>query len=210
MAKKESGPSINLDSFLDVLTCLQGVLILVIISTGIDAAQTKVLIPTPIDRASDKVPLYIECRGELLYPLDVAGLMKAAEARMTDIAKRGQGDQIKTLQALSDEGSRVTNEYYEVDMAYGLVGQIAIRPNTRSGAKGFEIKDLDTLTSENYMSGVLKGMDRDKQRLKLIVRDDSFRSFKNAQRLAFLAKIETSVEVFDSREPIRFSKMLLN
>jgi hypothetical protein len=88
--------------------------------------------------------------------------------------------------------------------------QIAIRPNTRSGAKGFEIKDLDTLTSENYMSGVLKGMDRDKQRLKLIVRDDSFRSFKNAQRLAFLAKIETSVEVFDSREPIRFSKMLLN
>jgi hypothetical protein len=43
---------INLDSFLDILTCLQGVLILVIISTGIDAAQTKVLIPTPIERRS--------------------------------------------------------------------------------------------------------------------------------------------------------------
>ena len=38
---KSKGPSINLDSFLDILTCLQGVLILVIISTGIDAAQTS-------------------------------------------------------------------------------------------------------------------------------------------------------------------------
>ncbi len=209
MAKKESGPSISLDSFLDVLTCLQGVLMLVIITTGIDAAQTKVLIPTPMERVSDKAAVYIECRGELLYPLDVPGLMKAAEQRMADIAKKGQGDQIKTLQALSDQSARVTNEYYEVDMAYGLVGQIAIRPNKNS-APGFPIQDLDTMTSDNYMAKILRSLDKDKQRLKLIVRDDSFRAFKNAQRLAFLAKIETSVEVFDSREPIRFSKMLLN
>lgn len=210
MAKKESGPSISLDSFLDVLTCLQGVLMLVIISTGIDAAQTKVLIPTPMERVSDKTPIYIECRGELLYPMDVAGLMKAAEGRMAEIAKEGKGDQIKTLSLLSDVNAKVTNEYYEVDMAYGLVGQIAIRPNANSVARGFEISDQDTLTADNYLANTLKAMDKSTQRLKLIVRDDSFRSFKNAQRLAHLAKVEMSVEVFDSREPVRFSKMLIN
>jgi hypothetical protein len=208
MGKKSSGPSISLDSFLDVLTCLEGVLMLVIISTGIDAAQTKVLIPTPMERASERIPVYVECRGDMLYPLDVAGLMKAAEGRMAEIARKGQGDQIKTLQALSDDSARVTNEYYEVDMAYGLVGQIAIRPNPKAVARGYEISNQDTLSSQNYMADLLKGLDKDKQRLKLIVRDDSFTAFKNAQRLAFLAKIETSVEVFDAREPIRFSKML--
>jgi hypothetical protein len=52
--KKDHGNAVNLDSFLDILTCLQGVLMLVIISTGIDAAQTKVLMPTPIERQSNE------------------------------------------------------------------------------------------------------------------------------------------------------------
>jgi hypothetical protein len=42
------------------------------------------------------------------------------------------------------------------------------------------------------------------------VRDDSYRAFKNAQRLACLAGVETAVEVFDAREPIRFGKMQIN
>ena len=210
MARKPRGPTINLAAFPIVLAGLAGVLMLVIITTGIDVAQTKVLVATPIDRVSDKTPVYVECRGERLYPLDVAGLMKAAEVRMATIAQRGPADRVKTLQALSDESARVTNEFYEVDMAYGLVGQIAIRPNPRSSAPGYEIQDLDTLASESYLPRLLRGMDRDRQRLKLVVRDDSYRAFKNAQRLAYLARIDTSVEVFDAREPIRFSKMLSN
>lgn len=207
MAKKESGPSISLDSFLDVLTCLEGVLMLVIITTGIDAAQIKVLIPTPMERTSDKEVVYVECRGDLLYPIDVRGLMKSAQTRMSEIAKETKGDQVKALQALSDPARKVTNEYHEVDMAYGLVGQIALRPNLNSTAPGYALNNQDTLTASNFFANTLKGMDKNKESIKLIVRDDSFNVFKNAQRLAHLAKVEMSVEVFDTREPVRFSKM---
>ena len=46
--KKAEEASISMDSFLDILTCLVGVLMLIIILTSIDASQTKVLIPTPM------------------------------------------------------------------------------------------------------------------------------------------------------------------
>lgn len=60
--KKKTGDAVNLDSFLDILSCLVGVLILIIILTSIDASQTKILIPTPMAQKTDKKMLFIECR----------------------------------------------------------------------------------------------------------------------------------------------------
>lgn len=205
---KDTGPSISLDSFLDILTCLQGVLILVIISTGIDAAQTKVLIPTPIERQSEKEPIYIECRQDLLFPVDVATLWSGARAKMAEIARTSGGDQVKTLEAMASPENRVTNSFFEVDLTYSLLGQLALRPNTNSTAAGSALGDRDTMAQDNLMTRTLKSMNKDTQRLILIVRDDnSYRVFKNAQRLSYISQVEVSVQVFDSREPIRFSQI---
>ncbi len=206
--KKSSGPSISLDSFLDVLTCLQGVLMLVIISTGIDAAQTKVLIPTPIERHSDRIPVYVECRDNLIYPIDVETLWRDAKAKMGEIARQAKGDQIKMMQAISSDEFKVTNEYYEVDLSYALVGQFAIRPKTSGSTPGFVLEERSTFSTDNFMTRLLNGMDKDKQKIMMIVRDDSYDVFKVAQRLSFLKKIEVAVEVFESREPIRFNQMV--
>ena len=201
---KESGPSINLDSFLDVLTCLQGILMLVIISTGIDAAQTKVLIPTPMERQSNKNPMYLECRGNLIYPMDVASLAKDARTRMSQLVLQAAGDQIKMMQGMTE--TRVFNDYYEVDLSYYLLGQLVIKPRGDSTAQGFELEERSTFSTDNFMVRTLKTMDPEKDRIVLVVRDDSFQVFKVAQRLSFLAKMELTVEIYDVREPLRFTQ----
>jgi hypothetical protein len=201
---KSKGPSVNLDSFLDILTCLQGILILVIISTGIDAAQTKVLIPTPIEKFSSKRPVYMECRGDLLYPMDVASLAKEARAKITQVTVSAGGDQMRLLQNLTE--ARVTNEYYEVDLSYYMLGQLVIKPRKDSNAPGFTLEERATMASDNFMTQTLKQLDPEKDRVVLVVRDDSFSVFKVAQRLAFLSKLEVLVQIYDVREPLRFNQ----
>jgi len=204
MAKREKGPSVNLDSFLDILTCLQGVLILVIISTGIDAAQTKVLIPTPIERQSVKRPVYLECRGDLIYPMDVAGLAREARTKIAQVTTAAGGDQMKLLQALTEV--RVLNDFYEVDLSYYMLGQLVIKPRKDSVGQGFALEERSTFATDNFMTQTLKQLDPEKDRIVLVVRDDSFSVFKVAQRLSFLAKLELMVQIYDVREPLRFNQ----
>ncbi len=201
---KSKGPSINLDSFLDILTCLQGVLILVIISTGIDAAQTKVLIPTPIERQSTKRPVYLECRGDLIYPMDVAGLGKEARSKIAQLTTAAAGDQLKMLQALTE--IRVMNDFYEVDLSYYMLGQLVLKPRKDATAPGYALEERSTMASDNFMTRTLKELDSKADRVVLVVRDDSFNVFKVAQRLAFLAKLEVAVQIYDVREPLRFNQ----
>lgn len=201
---KAKGPSINLDSFLDILTCLQGILILVIISTGIDAARTKVLIPTPIEKLSTKKPVYLECRGDLVYPMDIASLGKAARARINQMTVAAAGDQVKLLQSMTE--ARVTNDFYEVDLSYYMLGQLVVKPRKDATQPGFALSEEDIRTSDNYMNRTLKEIDVEQERLVLVVRDDSFTVFKVAQRLAFLAKVEVVVQIYDVREPLRFNQ----
>ncbi len=201
---KSKGPSINLDSFLDILTCLQGVLILVIISTGIDAAQTKVLIPTPIEKVSTKKPIYLECRGDLLYPMDIATLGRDARTRINQLTVAAGGDQMKMLQSMTEV--RVTNDYYEVDLSYYMLGQLVVKPRKDATAPGFALGERDTMSTDNYMTRALKQIDGEKERVVLVVRDDSFSVFKVAQRLSFLSKVEVVVQIYDVREPLRFNQ----
>jgi hypothetical protein len=192
---------------MDILTCLQGVLMLVIVSTGIDAAQTKVLIPTPMERVSDKEKVYLECRKEMVYPLDMTQLWKAAMDRLSKVTRDAQGDEVKILQGLSDGNFRITNEYFEIDMTYAMAGQLAIRPNARSQAKGYILTGQSTLTDGNFIAKFLTGLDKEKQRVIVVARDDSYKAFKHVQRLCYLAQVEVSVEVFSTDEPIRFGQM---
>ena len=204
---KSKGPAINLDSFLDILTCLQGVLILVIISTGIDAAQTKVLIPTPIERQSTKRPVYLECRGDMVYPMDVAGLGREARTKIAQMTAAAAGDQMKLLQSLTE--IRVVDDYYEVDLSYYMLGQLVLKPRKDATKPGHVLEERSTMATDNFMTRVLKELTPDKDRVVLIVRDDSFTVFKVAQRLGFLAKLEVAVQIYDLREPLRFNQNYL-
>ncbi len=75
MGKKSRGDAVNLDSFLDIMTCLVGVLVLIIILTGVDASQIKMLVPTPMRTETDKRPVFVECRHNQLFPIPVHSTM---------------------------------------------------------------------------------------------------------------------------------------
>lgn len=203
MAKKDTGGSINLDSFLDILTCLQGILMLVIIATGIDAAQTKVLIPTPIERVSTLAPVYLECRNNKLFPLDSFDLAQRVRTELSRITQEFADNPLELIKRY--QSLRVVDDYYEVDLSYYMMGQLVIRPRADAVRDGYELPDNTTFATKNYFVDFLNKFDKDNKRIVLIVRDDSFQVFKVAQRLAFLALVDLGVEIFDVREDLRFT-----
>ena len=88
MGKKKRDVGISLDSFLDILTCLQGVLMLIIITTGIDAAQTKVILATPIELTGGERPVFIEARSNMLYRVPVEDARRAVLERQADLLQK--------------------------------------------------------------------------------------------------------------------------
>ena len=70
MASK--GPAIDLSSFTDLMTCILGVLVLIILLTGIDASQITVLVATPKEiTADDKSAVFFECRKNQLFQISL-------------------------------------------------------------------------------------------------------------------------------------------
>ncbi len=200
MAKKVRGAPIVLDSFLDIMTCMLGVLMLIILLTSIDASQIKILIPTPFAHASAKKPIYLECRNGGLFAVPLAELRDKAEAEVKRIAAEARGDPAAMLNMLSE--ARLQGENYAVDLTYALVGQFALVPV--AGAKGYVIQSAAQETAATWFGRILTAMDREKEMLTFLVRDDSFDVFKRARGLAWAHKIEVSYELLDQSEPIKF------
>ncbi|MFH0880153.1 MAG: hypothetical protein V2A34_10615 [Lentisphaerota bacterium] len=200
MAKKERGNSVNLDSFLDLMTCELGILILMILLTGIDASQIKVLVPTPMEHTSNRRPVFIECRNNELFTIPVESIRKLASDTLKDLATKAQGDSGKMLQLLAE--SKLQTEAYKVDLNFALLGQLAISPEV--GVEGYRLVDIQNETANDWFGKILISVDKEKEMLSFVVRDDSYEVFKRARALAWTEKVEVSYELIDVDEPIKF------
>ncbi|HMP73401.1 MAG TPA: hypothetical protein PKE55_09090 [Kiritimatiellia bacterium] len=200
-AKRQRENSVSLDSFLDILTCLQGVLMLIIITTGIDAAQTKVLVRTPLQLAGDYRSIYIECRGDRLFLIQPEQIAAAVQRRQEEIAAQTRSGQIGGfLQALGD--SNITVGDYIVDLRYMMVNQIAILPNPE-GSGGYNMGDPATETSQGFFGSILARMDKENEKIHFFVRDDSFEVFKRARIKAWTDQAKVTYDLVGRNEPIR-------
>lgn len=193
------GASVNLDSFLDIMTCLVGVLVLIIILTGIDAAQIKVLIPTPMEYETDKRPIYIELRNNELYEVPVAELQKKAREALSRITEESQGKIEQILLRMNN--TKVGSDVYQVDLSFFLTGQFAIVPI--QGVPGY-VLNWEKEDERGLYGRILQGMDQEEEMLTFLVRDDSYRVFKEARHLAWLQKIDVSYELLGSDDVIKF------
>lgn len=198
--KKGDDTSINMDSFLDIMTCLVGVLVLIIILTGVDAAQIKVLIPTPIAHETNKRPIFFECRNNELYHIELDKINRLANDRLMEIADESGGDTRKMLSIL--ENTFIETESYNIDLSYALVGQYALKP--KEGASGYKLEDALGETEDDWYGSRLGTVDNSTQIISFLVRDDSFLVFKKARALAWLQKIQVSYELLDLDDPIKF------
>jgi len=207
MAKKRD-TGISLDSFLDILTCLQGVLMLIIITTGIDAAQTKVMVATPIELAGDERPIFIECRNNELYLVPMAEARQAIVAKQLEImkAKRESSSMVEVLQAVGSADLDIGD--YVVDFTRYLSGQIALMPKQDEAGndliKGYSIENAELENENTWFGGILFNMDPENERLNFLVREDSFEVFKMARFLAWTKKVKVTYSLVPKNEPLIF------
>lgn len=199
--KKNKGASINLDSFLDIMTCLVGILVLIIILTGVDASQIKVLIPTPIqNRELDANPIFIEARNNELFLIPLDELREMASKAMRDISEQANGQMEKVLALTST--TEVKNDIYSIDLTQNFAGQLAIYPIQTS--KGYSLKNYLNEDENGWLGKIIGGMDKEREMLTFLVRDDSFQVFKHARAVAWSQKVQVSWELLSHDEPIKF------
>ncbi len=201
--QKDQGASVNLDSFLDIMTCLVGVLILIIIMTGLDAAQIRVLIPTPMEYDTDKRPIFIEARNNELFRVPLEDLQVMAEDGLREISRAAGGNTERVLQMMNE--TQLGTEEYEIDLTYFMVGQFAVRPV--AGVSGYPLDDWEREGPRDWYGSILASIDVEEEMIAFLVRDDSFDVFKRARHLAWHEDVDVAYELLDVHELIRFGMM---
>ncbi|HMP88601.1 MAG TPA: hypothetical protein PJ991_00285 [Kiritimatiellia bacterium] len=202
MAKKGES-SVSLDSFLDILTCLQGVLMLIIITTGIDAAQTKIVVATPIELAGNEKPIFIECRNNQLFLVPHLEARQAVQMKQLEILRnrRAAGqDSVAMLEAVGQSDIDIGD--YIIDFTRFLSGQIALMPKTE--ARGYVINSAEGETANTWFGGILHRMDPENERINFLVRDDSFEIFKLARIVAWTKNVKVTYSLISRNEPLIF------
>ena len=193
-------------SFDDIITCLAGILVLMIISVTMDLKPPVIFTPTPIDRDdTSKRPIYIECtaNGEMNM-VDVAGLRRQAEAEIARIAATHAGDQMKILSEVGK--ARITNEYYKIDLPALMATQTSVLyPLHKAAGLGLPSK-IDDITDDNWLARLYRGVDTNQSYVVFLVRseDASYEIFRRARAFAWLKKIPVAYELFDNNDPFKF------
>jgi hypothetical protein len=202
MGKKQRDAGVSLDSFLDILTCLQGVLMLIIITTGIDAAQTKVVVATPIELAGNERPIFIECRNNQLFRVPVAEAKQAIEQKQLEVmkARRESTNVVDVLEAVGKADIDIGD--YVVDFTRYLSGQIALIP--KSDSVGYAFTIAETEGENTWFGRIVSEMDKDNERINFLVRDDSFNIFKLARVVAWTKKIKVTYTLISRSDPLIF------
>ena len=198
------------EAFNDILTCLAGILILVIIMVVIDSKQNNILIPTPIEQSSLKDPIYIEVASSgALFEIPVKELDRMAVDKLGEVAETHAGDRYKMLRSLSSASNKVGNADYEVDLLSKLTGNIVLRPKPDAAGHILPTNISMSATDDaeiQWYKGVLSSIDNTNQYLSFIVRstDDSYRSFKRARALAWLNGTQVAYALLENTELIEF------
>ena len=200
MAKKDRGVAVNLDSFLDIMTCMLGILILMILLTGIDASQIKVLVPTPMEQPTDKRPVFIECRNNELFRVSIDEITTRVYDELAAMSEKAKGDQEYFARLL--EEATVQTEAHEVDVTFALIGQFALR--SLPDVRGYRLESVARETTRDWFGQILNEINGDEEILTFLVRDDSYPVFKKARALAWLKNVDVSCELLDVNEPIKF------
>ena len=195
--------TLSLDPLLDLLTCMLGVVMLVLLLTATEASQTTVAIPTPIQRYTTKRPVYIECRaGQLhLIPLDE---LRALASQATEAARKRAGTDNERFETLVRRAV-VENEGYRVDLpAYVATagGYLTVRP--REDARGYLFTADREVELSGWFADLLLRTKPASEMVMFLVRDDNYPVFKRARRLSWEAGVDVAFDLFDANAALTF------
>ena len=195
-----SGPSMDLSSFTDLMTCILGVLVLIILLTGIDASQITVLVATPKEMTSDdKSPVLFECRSNQLFQISVDELKKAVDKKTEELREKVQSDPNEFLKLAGK--SFLDVEGQQVDYTFALTGKYVLTPIP--GVQGYQFERFLDETDQMWFGSRLAAINPETQFLCFFVRPDSYKVFQQARSLAWMRNINVSCELLDEKDVIR-------
>ena len=194
-----SGPQMDLSSFTDIMTCILGVLVLIILLTGIDASQITVLVATPKEMtADDKSPVFFECRKNKLFQISIDELKKACDAKTEELRNKTKGDETEFLKQAAQTMLEVDGQ--KVDYTYALMGKYVLLPIPE--AEGYDLGTQKEETPDMWFGSRLEKIDPKTQFICFLLRPDSYKIFQRARNLAWIKNINVACELQDERNPI--------
>jgi hypothetical protein len=197
MAK--TGPEMDLSSFTDIMTCILGVLILIILMTGIDASQITVLIATPKEMpGDDKSPVFFECRSNQLFYISVEALKTACDAKTEELREMVQGNETEFLKQAGQTIMELDGQ--RLDYTYALLGKYVLMPIP--GAEGYKFVKYMEEPPSGWFCSKLATINPSTQFVCFFVRPDSYKIFQQGRALAWLRDIDSSCELLDEKDPI--------
>lgn len=196
-----SGPKIDLSSFTDLMTCILGVLVLIILLTGIDASQITVLVATPKEiTGDDKRPVFFECRNNQLFHISLEDFKKACDDKTEEIRLRVNNDETEFLKQSAQTILEING--YRLDYTFALMGKYVLLPDP--DAEGYKLENWMQEAEDNtrWYSSRLARLDPNTQFICFFVRPDSYRVFQRARAIAWLKNFNVSCELQDENNPI--------
>lgn len=194
------GPAMDLSSFTDIMTCILGILVLIILLTGIDASQITVLVSTPKELTSDdKSPVLFECRDNQLFSISVEELKKAVDAKTEELRVRVQSDQSEFLKLAGQ--SFIEVEGQRIDYTFALTGKYVLMPIPE--AQGYRFDNYRNETDQMWFGSRLAAIQPETQFICFLVRPDSYKVFQQARAVSWVRGINVSCELLDEKDVIR-------
>ena len=203
MAQK--GPSMDLSSFQDIMTCILGILILIILLTGIDASQIVMLVATPRQATdNDKRPVFFECRNNQLFRIDPDKIKDICDKKTSEIFERVGGNEDEFLKTAAQ--TYITVDGQRLDFASTLAHRYVLYPVPDAQGYTFAERYRDE-TDDMWYGQQLKQFDPERQFICFFVRPDSFTVFQKARSLAWLRDFNIACELQQPRNPIILGDM---
>jgi hypothetical protein len=212
-------PTLNLDSFLDILTNIVGLLMFISLFITLFTIEAGKLVRTPLASKSDKTPIFFEIRNNRVIYIDDAKVERELGYLMQSLPKCPLPDAVNLddsymykiyLNELKNYESchqnainrlknfQVETNFYRVRL-YDLDSLVYEPLNQEVG------DSIDQLSAESsQFETILQEINPQNHYLAFIVRPDSFSAFRIARAQAWKAGFEVGWEPHNTNIPIVF------
>jgi hypothetical protein len=216
--RKMPNASQNLDSFLDVLTNIVGVLIFVSLFASLaangGAPKTHLTIQTPLASTTDKEPLWFEIQNNKVSYLNLRQIRNKEielSGSLPNCNKPSSGDSVSLsnyqsclLSILGRQSNfKVDTDSYQVRTVDQGVSLLFEPLSNNIGETATQL----TAANSAYQQ-VLSKSNPNKDYLAFIVRPDSFEAFRDARKQAWEAGYEVGWEPLEQDAPIKIRTII--
>lgn len=192
--------SIELDSFLDILTNSIGIIVVITVVAILNSTHMTFIFRTPYARGTEKEPLYFECGGDRVTFVDKKKIDTELEDYRNSIKELDLND--LQVQKQLESGIRVVESaHYRVDLGRFAYNNVVVLV-PKEARQGENINQI-VLADSDYQKLVDK-IDPEKHFVFFLVRPDSYEVFRKARQILWDRGIQGGWEPLEIGQQITF------